>query len=64
LQAIGADILKLHKEKSTFDQTKLFGQLQSQLDNIQSVDKRIEALEAQLEAQHADNIEVKDVTSN
>ncbi len=66
LQSIGSHVFSLYKQKSTFDQAALFSDLEVEIGNVESVDRRIEAIEAQLQAQHAestDNIEVKDVTS-
>jgi hypothetical protein len=64
LQNIGSNLFSLHKQKQKFDQTELFSQLQTEIDAIESIDKRIEVVEAQLQAQQADSIEVKDITPN
>jgi hypothetical protein len=62
LQNMGTHLYSLYKQKATFDQTAIFSNLEIEIGNTESVDRRIEAIEAQLEAQQADNIEVKDVT--
>jgi len=62
LQNIGNHIFSLYKQQAFFDQAKLFAEIDPDLIEIESLDRRVEAVEAQLQAQQADNIEVKDIT--
>ncbi len=62
LQNIGSHLLSLYKQQAFFDQAKLFAELDPDIMAIESLDKRAEAIEAQLQAHQADEIEVKDIT--
>ncbi len=62
LQNIGSHLISLYKSKTAFDHTALFSELETDISNIESLDRRIGAIEAQLEALHADSIEIKDIT--
>jgi hypothetical protein len=62
LQSIGNHLFSLYKQEDKFTQTQLYSQLQPDLDLIESVDSRIEAIEAQLQVHQNDSIEIKDIT--
>src|SRR5579864_941523 len=49
LQSIGNYLYTLYKEKASFDNTSIFTPLISELASIESIERRIEAIEAQIE---------------
>jgi len=62
LQNMGNHLFSLYKQKAKFTGTQLLSDLETEIEAIETLDRRAEAIEAQLQAQQEDTIEVKDIT--
>jgi hypothetical protein len=64
LQNIGSWLFSFHKQDKKFDQSVFTEELKSEIAAIEEIDRQVEAIEAQIQAQQQekDTVEVKDTT--